>query len=131
MSQISVQDAPKRVTTSSLNRLKSMEMNDVTVTLVDECNNEGSNMMATSGSFFYGAAGKEEDRAEQQDLSMMIQHNSAVKDDCEEKKSPYLVVPTLEDSMYRVSQRSGCSAGNQGSNCGDNDQSGSKLSDWS
>ena len=41
MSQISVQDAPKRVANSSLNRLKSMEMNDVTVTLVDDCNNEG------------------------------------------------------------------------------------------
>ena len=37
MGQISVQDVvPQRIKNPSLNRLKSMEMNDVTVTLVDD-----------------------------------------------------------------------------------------------
>ena len=42
----------------------------------------------------------------------------------EEVKSPYLALPS-DGSTHRFSQRSA------GSNGGDGDQSGSKLSDWS
>ena len=59
MSKISLQDAPQRVKNPSLNRLKSMEMNDVTVTLVDDNNNEVGKMTDTSGTFFYAGKDRE------------------------------------------------------------------------
>lgn len=107
-----------------------MEIKDVIVTLVDDNSGQGHDTQIAndSSSFFFAAAHQDDgnetknySERDKQDLSMLNQNGISMANNCAEQTSPYLVVPPSEDSMYRVSQRSGNSAGNQGSNFGDNE----------